>query len=163
MNLTLIAAMERHSGIGITDALPWHCPEDMAYFRTTTTGYPVIMGRKTFAAIGKPLPNRRNIVLTRSPEFFVQPGVQYPAVELATLNTLPALVGEEPAFIIGGGDVYSATIDKAQRLLITEVHKSFQCDTFFPPIDSSKWYESKRECHRSSQGFDYAFVEYLRR
>jgi dihydrofolate reductase len=158
-NLTLVVATDRNGGIGIRNALPWKLPEDLAHFKRTTTGHAIIMGRKTFDSIGRPLPNRRSIVVTRNPAW-MHDGVE-------TVTSLPAavkLAGEEPAFVIGGAEIFVEALPIAQRLIVTEIDAEFDCDVFFPPIDPLQWKEVARERYHSAQnGFDYAFVTYERR
>lgn len=157
--LTIIVAIDRERGIGIKNQLPWRLPEDLAHFKRTTLGHPVIMGRKTFDSIGRPLPNRRNIVITRNREW------QHDGVEaVGSLQDAIALVPDVPACIIGGAQIFSEAMALSDRLVVTHIDKVFDCDTFFPEIDSSMWKEIARETHHSdSNGFDYAFVTYERR
>lgn len=157
--LTIVVATDRRRGIGINNKLPWHLPEDLAFFKRTTSGHPIIMGRKTFESIGRPLPKRRNIVVTRNP------GWQHEGAE--TASSLPAavvLAGEGEAFIIGGAQIYAEALPLTQRLIVTEIDKAFDCDAFFPQIDPAVWQEVSREKHHSdANGFDYAYVVYERR
>jgi len=154
--LTIVVATDANRGIGIDNKLPWRLPEDMAHFKSTTMGHPVIMGRKTFDSIGKPLPNRRNIIITRNP------GWKHEGVEAVTsISTAIKLVGDTPACIIGGAQIYAETLHFANRLIITEIDKTFDCDAFFPTIDPKQWKEVAREkYHSQPNGFDYAFVTY---
>lgn len=156
--LTIVVATDANRGIGIDNKLPWRLPEDMAHFKRTTMGHPVIMGRKTFDSIGKPLPNRRNLVITRNP------GWKHESVEAVTsISAAIKLVGDTPACIIGGAQIYAETLPFANRLIITEIDKTFDCDTFFPTIDPTQWKEVAREkYHSEPNGFDYAFVTYER-
>jgi dihydrofolate reductase len=156
--LTLIVATDRSNGIGIDNKLPWHLPEDLAHFKRTTSGHAIIMGRKTFASIGRPLPNRRNIVITRNPEW------KHDGVEAVTsVDAALALLGDEEAFVIGGAQIYAETLPRASRLVVTEIDQSFDCDAFFPPIDPALWKETAREqYHSDKNGFGYAFVTYQR-
>lgn len=156
-NLTIIVATDRQRGIGIDNTLPWRLPEDLAHFKRTTSGHPIIMGRKTFDSIGRPLPNRRNIVVTRNPAW------HHDGVE--TVNSLAeatALAGDGPAFIIGGAQIYADSLQYADQLIVTEIDQVFDCDAFFP-APGPEWQEVARERHHSEQnGFDYAFVTYKR-
>ncbi|KIF80919.1 dihydrofolate reductase [Noviherbaspirillum autotrophicum] len=156
--LTIVVATDANRGIGINNTLPWRLPEDLAHFKRTTLGHPVIMGRKTFESIGRPLPNRRNIVVTRNPQW------RHEGVEAATsLDAAIGLVGDLPACIIGGAQIYAEALPHTDRLIVTEIGKSFDCDAFFPSIDARQWKEVARERHHSDQnGFDYAFVTYQR-
>lgn len=156
--LTIIVATDRQRGIGINNTLPWRLPEDLAHFKRTTSGHPIIMGRKTFDSIGRPLPNRRNIVVTRNAEW------KHEGVEAApSLKAAAGMVGDAEAFIIGGAQVYAEALPYADRMIVTEIGKTFDCDTFFPEIDHRQWKEVARDRHHSEQsGFDYAFVTYER-
>lgn len=158
-HLTIIVATDLQGGIGINNTLPWHLPEDLAHFKRITTGHPIIMGRKTFDSIGRPLPNRRNIVITRNA------GWTHAAVETAhSLEAAVALVGDTPAFVIGGAQIFADALPLTQTMIVTEIGKRFDCDTFFAPIDLQQWEEVAREAHHSAeQQFDYAFVTYRRR
>jgi len=157
--LTLVVATDSHGGIGNHNALPWKLPEDLAHFKRTTSGHTIIMGRKTFDSIGRPLPNRRNIVVTRNPAW------AHEGVEAApSLAAAVALAGDGPAFVIGGAQIYGEALPIAQRLVVTEIAAQFECDAFFPPIDPLQWKEMAREGYYSAQNeFDFAFVTYERR
>jgi len=157
-HLTLVVAIDAQRGIGVDNKLPWHLPEDLAHFKRVTVGHPIIMGRKTFDSIGRPLPKRRNIVVTRNAAW------RHEGVDAVTsLAGAIALVGEEPASIIGGAQVFTESMALADRMIVTEIAHTFQCDTFFPPIDLAVWRETAREMHHSdANGYDYAFVTYER-
>jgi dihydrofolate reductase len=152
--LTIIVATDAGRGIGINNTLPWRLAEDMAHFKRLTTGHPIIMGRKTFESIGRALPNRRNIVITRNPDWHCE------GVEAATsLPQAIALVGEELAFIIGGAQIYAQAIDCADAVIVTEIAKTFDCDAFFPELNPAVWQETDRAAyHSDSNDLDYAFV-----
>lgn len=157
-NLTIVVATDRQRGIGIRNTLPWKLPEDLAFFKRTTTGHPIIMGRKTFDSIGRALPNRRNIVITRNPDW------QHEGVEaVSSLAEAIVLVGSDAAFVIGGGQIYAEALPCTRTLLVTEIDKDFDCDAFFPKVDAQLWQEVAREQHHSdSNAFDFAFVTYQR-
>jgi dihydrofolate reductase len=157
MPLTIIVACERGWGIGIDNRLPWHLAQDLAYFKRTTSGHAIIMGRKTYDSIGKPLPKRRNIVLTRNPNWQAE-GVE----TAASLGAAQAMVGGDEAFIIGGADVYGLALPLASRILITEIDHDFVCDAFFPMFSGQEWQEMARQ-PQTDAAFPYAFVEYRRR
>lgn len=157
MPITLIVAMDAARGIGIDNRLPWHLPQDLAHFKRTTSGHTIIMGRKTFDSIGRPLPNRRNIVVTRNPDWHAS-GVE----SVTSLADALQLTASEDAFVIGGAQIYIQALPLAQRLIITEIAKQFACDAFFPPLITSEWQETAREPQHGPE-FDYAFVEYQRR
>lgn len=157
--IALIAAVAQNGAIGVKGALPWHLPEDLKRFKALTSGRTVLMGRKTFesiiASLGTPLPNRKNVVITRQAEY----GVQWPGIEtsLSVEDALRAHVSED-IFIIGGGEIYKETIGLADRLFITEVRKDVEGDTYFPEINPAEWQEVARE----DRG-EYSFVEYARK
>jgi dihydrofolate reductase len=156
--ITLVVAVDAQRGIGVDNKLPWHLPEDLAHFKRVTLGHPIIMGRKTFDSIGRPLPKRRNIVVTRNAEW------RHEGVDAVTsLDAALALVGDEPASIIGGAQIFNESMALAARMIVTEIDHTFACDTFFPPIDPVVWTETARERHHSdASGYDYAFVTYER-
>ena len=157
-HLTIIVATDAERGIGINNTLPWRLPEDLAHFKRTTSGHPIIMGRKTFDSIGRPLPNRRNIVVTRNPDW------RHDGVDaVSSLDAAAALVGEAEAFVIGGAQIYAEALASAERLIVTEIGKTFDCDAFFPQINPQQWKEVARDRYYSEQNdCDYAFVTYER-
>ena len=157
-SLTIVVATDRQGGIGINNALPWHLPEDLAFFKRMTSGRAIIMGRKTFDSIGRPLPNRRNIVVTRNADW------SHAGVETAhSLSEAIELAGSGEVCIIGGAQIYAEALPHTQRLIVTEIDKVFNCEAFFPRIDPNEWKEVSRESHHSDKnGFDYAFVTYER-
>lgn len=158
MSLTIIVATDRASGIGIENHLPWRLPEDLAHFKRTTTGHPIIMGRKTFESIGRPLPGRRNIVISRDPHW------RRVGVEAAiSIDAAIALVPETESFVIGGAQIYAETLARASCLIVTEIDKEFGCDTFFPAIDPNLWQQVARQAYYSELNeCAYAFVTYQR-
>jgi len=158
--LTLIAAVARNGVIGIDNRLPWRLPADLKHFKLLTLGHAVIMGRKTWESLPvgfRPLPGRRNIVVTRDEA--------YRAEGAAVATSLPAAMtaadGGE-AFVIGGAELYAAALPLADRLQLTEIDATFEGDTWFPAIDAGQWRETRRETHHDEAGFDYAFVTYRR-
>jgi dihydrofolate reductase len=154
--LTLVVAMDAQRGIGVDNALPWRLPEDLAHFKRVTMGQPIIMGRKTFDSIGRALPGRRNIVVTRNPDW------RHEGVEVAgSLEDAIALLGDEPASIIGGAQIFSESLDIADRMIVTHIERTYRCDTFFPEIDPAQWAVTGREPqHSSEQDLDFSFVTY---
>jgi dihydrofolate reductase len=153
VRLALIAAIGPDRVIGREGALPWHISEDLKRFKALTTGSAILMGRKTRESLGRSLPNRRNVVLSRSPVPGVETYVSVPAA-------LEALKEEERVFVIGGGQLYAATIDMADELFLTVVHRRVAGDTFFPPYEhllGTQFVEVFREAHA-----DYEFVDYVR-
>jgi dihydrofolate reductase len=158
-HLTLVVAIDANNGIGVDNRLPWHLPEDLAHFKRVTLGRPIVMGRKTFESIGRALPGRRNIVITRNAAW------SHAGVETAlSLDAAVALLGDERASIIGGAQIFNAAIALADEMIVTHIARSFACDTFFPPIDPAIWIETGRTTHHSdANSCDYAFVTYQRK
>lgn len=160
MTLSLIAAVARNGAIGKDNALLWRLPEDLQFFKRTTMGCPVIMGRKTYESIGRPLPGRRNIVITRNPQWTA------PGIETAlSLDAAQALVTDAAkVFVIGGAQIYEQALALADEIALTEVDKDFEGDAFFPPWDRTAFRETSRESHHSPapNDFNYAFVTYQR-
>ena len=156
--LSLIVATDAAGGIGIANRLPWRLPPDLAHFKRVTTGHPIIMGRKTYDSIGRPLPQRRSIVITRNPAW-QQTGVE----SVTSLPAALALVGDDDAFVIGGAEIYRLALPFADRLIVTEIAQRFDCDTFFPVIDRALWREVDRQAHHADEvALDFAFVTYQR-
>jgi dihydrofolate reductase len=151
--VSLVAALARNRVIGAGNRLPWHLPEDLKRFKRLTMGAPVIMGRKTHVSIGRPLPGRCNIVVTR------QGGASWPGCKIAhSLDDAIALAGNAPeVFVIGGAALYAAALPRADRLHLTLIDADHQGDTFFPAFDPADWREIARE-----PGAGFAFVTYER-
>ena len=143
MIVSLISAMGNGRVIGIENRLPWHLPADMKHFRMLTMGKPVLMGRKTFDSIGKPLPGRTNIVVSQDTDF--QPeGVK---VARSIAQALSTDKEAEEIMVIGGASFYAQLLPQAQRLYITQIHHDFSGDAFFPPWNPGEWREIEREDH----------------
>jgi len=167
--ISLIVAVAENGAIGRNNDLLWHISEDLKYFKSTTTGHPVIMGRKTYESIGRPLPGRRNIVLTRG-DIQIPPikNPQTTSMEIVhTLDDVLALAQEEEEFfIMGGGMLYNATFDKADYLYITKIYAIAEdADTFFPKVYENDW-EIVREgemMHDDENNIDYQFLVYKRK
>lgn len=159
MQLILIAAVARNGAIGKDNQLLWRLPEDLKFFKRTTLGCPVIMGRKTFESIGRPLQGRRNVVVTR------QSGWHHDGVDTAHSldEALARVKDEDKVFVIGGGELYAQALPRAHQLILTEVDAEFDADTFFPAWDRTAYVESSRETHQSEHGWPYHFVVYDRR
>jgi len=157
--LAIIAAVARNGVIGSGNALPWRLPADLQHFRGLTTGHTVIMGRKTWESIGRSLPQRQNIVVTRQHGYSAEGAVVAPSLDAALrAATLPA-----PVFCIGGRQLYSLALPRATTLHITRIDRDFAGETHFPDYDQSAWRETARDEHRAPEGFAYAFVTYERR
>ncbi len=162
ITLSLIAARARNGVIGKGNTLPWHFPEDLAFFKRTTLGKPIIMGRHTHESIGRALPGRPNWVISRNAERVMAGCAHAPSLEHA-LAACEAQ-GHTEAFLIGGAQLYAAGLPQAQKLILTEIDQDFEGDTFFPTLQARAWQEVQREAHHSAppNDFDYAFVTYER-
>jgi len=158
--LHLVVAVAANGVIGRGNALPWHLPADLKHFRRITTGHAIVMGRRTWEAIGRPLPDRQNIVITRRADFRV-PGAD-------VVHTLDEAIARahlpDPVYCIGGGEIFRDALPRASRLHVTEIGAHFDGDAFFPEIDRAVWRETSREAHDAGDGtpFEYAFVTYDR-
>ncbi|WP_323118549.1 dihydrofolate reductase [Burkholderia alba] len=161
--LTLIVARARNGVIGRDNQLPWKLPEDLAFFKRTTMGAPIVMGRKTHESIGRPLPGRRNIVVTRDA------ARRFDGCDAVT--SLPAALalaaqdGAAEAFLIGGAQLYAEGLQQADKLIVTEIDAEFEGDASFPAPDPAHWETLSRDAHRATapNDFAYAFVVYRRR
>lgn len=166
IRLAVIVAAAENGVIGRNNGLPWHLPQDLRYFKRVTMGKPIVMGRKTFESIGRPLPGRANIVITRNPDFTAE-GVRVVASldeALRLAGDIALIDGAQELVVIGGAEIYKASIPRADRLYITEVHATVQGDAFLPEIDWVHWCEVGREHHAASDAnpYDYSFVVYER-
>ena len=159
--LTLLLARARNGVIGASGGLPWRLPEDLAFFKRTTMGHPIVMGRKTWESIGRPLPGRRSIVVTRDPRF----GAVGAEVVHSLGEALARCAGTGEIFVIGGAELYGAALPHADRLLLTEIDADFDGDTFLPAPAAAEWTEASREHHppRDARAFGFDFVDYRRR
>lgn len=157
MIVSLIVACARNRAIGIENRLPWHLPEDLKRFRTITSGHPVIMGRKTFESIGRPLPNRANIVVTRQSRY--QPeGVQVArSLDDALARAKAAPNSSDEVFVIGGAEIYRLALPRADRLYITSVETDLAGDAFFPEWSSEDFHEISRERHGADERHAFAY------
>ncbi len=159
MLLNLIVAYAQNHTIGRDNMLPWKLPGDLAHSKRTTLGCPIIMGRKTWDALGRPLPGRRNIVVTRTA------GLAAPGAEVAgSLSAALELVKDtEQAFVIGGGQLYALALPLADRVIATEVHATVEGDAVFAPLDPTDWLEVSRSPQPAENGLAYDLVEYQRK
>lgn len=158
--VSIIVAIAQNGTIGDKNSLLWHIKEDMRFFRTTTSGHAVIMGRKTFESLGsKPLPKRKNIVITRADRSFEGAFTAHSLEEAIAMAE-----GDEEIFIIGGAQIYAEALSVADRMYITRVERDYEGDTSFPEIDYSKWRLVSEERHERGEEFDapFAFLCYDR-
>lgn len=159
--LALIAALDRHHLIGAEGDMPWHLPADLQHFKALTLNHTVIMGRRTFASIGRALPKRRNIVLSRQSAFSAPNCETAHSLEEA----LRLCADEDKVFVIGGGALYRAAIAQADVLHLTHIDGEFQGDTYFPALDPALWQAQPRAHHSADADNAYSmdFIDYLRR
>ena len=144
MTVSIIVAIGENNAIGKDNQLLWHLPADLRHFKNKTSGHTIIMGRKTFDSVGKPLPNRRNIVVTRQ-------DIKIEGCEVVKSidDALALCRDEEEVFIGGGAEIYKLAMPKTDRIYLTIVHQEFDADTFFPEIDFSQWVETSHEDHEA--------------
>jgi len=167
--LVHVVAVARNGVIGRDGGLPWHISGDLKYFKRVTMGKPVVMGRKTYDSIGRPLPGRGNIVATRNPSFRPEGIVKVDSLAeaLAAGEAAAQAAGVAEICVIGGGELFAATLDRARRLYVTEIAADPDGDTFFPQIDPAQWREVSRDSvPPGSEALEtpgYAFVVYERR
>lgn len=156
-NLSIIVAVANLNVIGINNTLPWHLPEDLKRFRALTTGHHIIMGRKTYESLGRLLPNRTTVIVTRNKNYIVEG-----ALIAHNLQAALALCNDDnEPFLIGGAELYKEGIKLANKLYLTEVHADFKGDAFFEQIDLTQWQEVAREKHIAGNGLQYSYVIYL--
>jgi dihydrofolate reductase len=155
MQTSLIVAASENGVIGRDNAIPWHLPDDLAFFRQTTEGHPIIMGRKNHESIGKALPNRQNIVITRQKDYKAEGCDVVGSLEEAL--TMAKRDDTDEIFVIGGGEVYKQALSFADRVYLTRVHAEIEGDVFFPDLDDG-WVEVARERHESDEKHAYAFT-----
>ena len=159
MQLSLIVAYAQNRVIGRDNTLPWKLPSDLAHFKRTTLGHPIIMGRKTWESLGRPLPGRRNIVISRDAHYSAQGAecVTSLAQAIASVQDL------EEAFVIGGAQIYQEALPLAQQVIATEVLESVEGDAFFAPLDKAQWIETSRQPHPAENGLRFDIVHYRRK
>lgn len=161
--LSIVVAISENNVIGKNNKLLWHIPEDMKRFKELTTGHTIIMGRKTFESIGKVLPDRRHIILTRDSEYVVN----NENVEIVNdINELDSYIDEtEENFIIGGAIIYNQLIKRANKVYMTKIHKVFDGDAYFPKLSETEWKEVERKqgLKNEKNPYDYEYITYVRR
>lgn len=153
--ISAIVAMAENRVIGKNNQLLWHLPADFKHFKATTTGHPILMGRKTYESIGKPLPNRTNIIITRKKEW-TAPG----CIIVASINDAikeAANIDQQEIFIIGGAEIFQQALSLIQRIYLTIVHYVFDGDTYFPELDKKEWKEVIHETHSADQQNPYSY------
>lgn len=155
MTTSIIVAIAKNNAIGKDNKLLWYLPNDLKHFKEVTTGHTVIMGRKTFDSVGKPLPKRRNIVVTRQP-ITIEGCEVVSSIEAA----LALCAGEEEVFIVGGAEIYRQALHLTNRIYLTRVDQDFDGDTFFPKLDPKEWEEKEREDFEPDEKnkYHYSFI-----
>ena len=158
--LSIIVAKAKNNIIGKNNELVWHLPEDLKHFKELTTGHTIIMGRKTYESLGKPLSNRKHIIFSQNPDFKVhEENVQ---VVHSLLEIQDLIEGKEEAFVIGGAMIYNFLMPYVKKMYVTEIKQEFDGDAFFPIIDSEEWKETSRTTgiKNEENNLDYDFVKY---
>lgn len=157
--ISIIAAMARNHVIGIENRLPWRLPEDLRHFKALTTGHHILMGRKTYESLGKPLPGRTSVVISRSE------GLQLPGciVVNSIEEAVGACDGDDEIFFIGGAELYRQALNYADRIYLTEIRADFEGDAWFPEFDPNQWQETERKPCQSESGLACDFVVYDRK
>jgi dihydrofolate reductase len=155
MTVSIVVAIAENYAIGKNNQLLWHMPADLKHFKNITSGHTVIMGRKTYDSVGKPLPNRRNIIVTRQ-DIKIEGCEVVKSIE----DALALCANEDEVFIVGGAEIYKLTMSKTDRIYLTIIHHSFDADTLFPEIDYMEWKETAREDHQPDERnkFPYSFI-----
>jgi dihydrofolate reductase len=167
MRKAVIVAMSRNHVIGRNNALPWHLPGDLRYFKEVTMGKPLVMGRKTFDSIGRPLPGRLNVVVTRNPDWQAPAGVTKDYSLPGALRRAEAqaeLDGRDEVMVIGGGQIFADSLPQIDRMYLTQVHADVDGDAWFPEVNWEEWEEIGREDFSASDNnpYDYSFIVYQR-
>ncbi len=157
-NLSLIVAVAHNNVIGINNTLPWHLPEDLKHFRALTTGHHIIMGRKTYESLGRLLPGRTTVIVTRNKDYKLEGALVAHSLEAA----VDLCLNDDEAFVIGGAELYQDGLKLANQLYITEVDLEVAGDAFFPAIDQQLWQETSREAHTSAHGLLFTYLTYKR-
>ncbi len=158
MSLSIIVAMAQNRTIGVNNTLPWRCPEDLKHFKALTMGHHMIMGRKTFDSIGKPLPGRTTVVVTRDKSLKIEGCV----IAHSLQDAVAACKNDNEIFIVGGADIYAQSLQLADTLYITEIQQEVMGDAHFPEFARSEWMEISRErrSQQEPQPLEYHFVTY---
>ncbi len=156
--VSVIAAMARNRVIGIDNTLPWRLSEDLKHFKALTMGHHIIMGRKTYESIGKPLPGRTTVIVTRDPAYRVAGCLTAHSLDAA----IAACAGDAEVFFVGGAELYAQVLPRADRLYLTEIQADYAGDAHFPEFDRALWRESERRKNVNPEGLAYHFVIYQR-
>ncbi len=160
MIVSLVAAASDNNVIGKGNALIWRMPADMKFFKTLTTGHTVVMGRKTYESMGRPLPNRKNIIITRNKDYKAEGCVVFSSFQ----EVVEYCKAEPEVFVIGGAEIYHQIIHTANKIYLTRIHQHFDGDAFFPDIPENEWEQSSSVDFEADEKnpYAYTFIEYLR-
>jgi len=156
--IAVIAAMAINRVIGIENRLPWHLPEDLKHFKALTLGHHIVMGRKTYESIGRPLPGRTTVIVTRDPGYRVEGCLTAHSIDEAIVLS----AADDEVFFVGGAELYAQVLSRADRLYLTEIQIEVAGDAHFPLVDRSIWQESVRNRQQNEAGMLYDFVTYTR-
>lgn len=154
--ISIIVAIDQNKAIGKDNQLLWHLPNDLKFFKKTTSGHTIIMGRKTYDSIGKPLPNRRNIVITRNKDLKIDGAEVYTSLKEALENSK----SENEIFVIGGAEIYNQALPLSNKIYLTQVHHKFEADTYLDRLNLSEWAVTEKEDHFKDEKhlYDYSFI-----
>jgi dihydrofolate reductase len=157
MKISLVVAMASNGVIGRDNQLPWHLPADLKHFKQTTMGKPMLMGRKTWESIGRPLPGRTSIVITSDRSYAAAGCIVVHSIDAA----MAAATGQDEVMVIGGADLYRQLLPRADSIYLTRVHEAFDGDTFCPKISNSEWHEVARSDYEADENnpHDYSFIQ----
>ena len=158
-HLSIIVAIADNGVIGINNSLPWHLPEDLKRFKLLTTGHHIIMGRKTYESLGRLLPGRITVIVTRNADYKLEGALIAHSLESA----IALCKNDDEVFVIGGAELYKDSLKIADKLYITEVDLTVEGDAFFPKFDKDLWKETSREANTSAQGLSFGYVTYTRK
>jgi len=157
--LSIIVAVAHDGVIGVNNTLPWHLPEDLKRFRALTMGHHIIMGRKTYDSLGRLLPGRTTVIVTRNENYKVEGALVANSLEAA----IALCKNDDEVFLIGGAELYQAGLKLAHKLYITEIELNVIGDAFFPALIAEEWQETEREAHTSEKGLNFNYVTYIRK
>jgi dihydrofolate reductase len=157
--LSIIVAIANNQVIGINNTLPWHLPDDLKRFRALTTGHHIIMGRKTYESLGRLLPGRTTVIVTRNKNYRLEGALIAHSLE----GAVALCKNDDEVFLIGGAELYQDGLKLADKLYITEVDLTVDGDAFFPEFDLNLWQETSREAHASAQGLSFSYITYTRK
>jgi dihydrofolate reductase len=159
MLVSLLFAMDENNAIGLKNRLPWHLPADLKWFKQHTMGHHIIMGRNTYESIGKLLPGRKTVVISRRPNYMIPGASTHPSLALALEEVKEA--GEIEAFVIGGAELFKSAIPIADRFYLTRIHDSFEADTYLPALNMDEWKTLSEERHEPDEKNKWAYTFYV--